>query len=99
MFQAAVFMRSPDSSESPPLKARETMTMKGVAALTASWATAGEAMDREGVGVPQCPRTPEGHIPTNGRCRLIGGVQAVSHHNKTFFFFFSLVPSLKYEQA
>lgn len=84
---AAVFMRSPDSSESHPLKVRETMMMKGVAALTASWATAGEAMDRGGLGVPQCPQTLEGHTPTNVHCRLIMGSEGFSpRQNCTLFF-------------
>lgn len=61
----AVFMRSPDSLESRPLKARETMMTKGVAVLTVSWATAGEGMDRGGAGRPQCLQTLEGHTPTN----------------------------------
>lgn len=69
VFQAAVFMRSPDSLESRPLKAREmmmVMMMKGAAVLTVSWATAGEALDRGGVQGPQCPQTPEAHTPTEG---------------------------------
>lgn len=62
---AAVFMRSPDNLESHPLKARETRMKRAVAVLTAFWATAGEAMDREGAERPQCPQTLEGHTPTN----------------------------------
>lgn len=63
---AAVFMRSPDSLESRPLKARETMmTMKGVEVLTVSWAMAGETTDRGGAEEPQCPQTLEGRTPTN----------------------------------
>lgn len=70
MLQAAVFTRSPDSSESRPLKVRETMMMKGVAVLTVSWATAGETMDKEGAGRPQRPQTLEGRMPTNERRML-----------------------------
>lgn len=89
---AAVYMRSPDSLESRPLKAREMMTTKGVAVLIVSWATAGEAMDRVGVGVPRGPKTLEGHMPTNEFCRLLG--LRGSHNNKTALFF----PSLRYSQ-
>lgn len=63
---AAVFMRSPGSSESHPPKAREKTMTKGVAALTVSWVTAGEIMDRGGAGGPQCPQTLAGHMPTKG---------------------------------
>lgn len=76
MFQVAVFMRSHDSLASRPLKARETTTMKGVAVLTVSWATAGETTDRGEVGVPQCPQTLEGPTPTNEYCRLLVGSEA-----------------------
>lgn len=85
-------MRSPDSLESHPLKAREmtTATMKGVAALTVSWVTAGEAMDKGGAGGPQCPQTLEGHTPTNGHCRLIVGSEGflttTMTHYKTALF-------------
>lgn len=78
---AAVFMRSPDNLESPPLKARETTTTKGAEVLTASLATAGEATDRGGMGEPQCPQTLEGHIPANEHCRLIVGSEGFSHNN------------------
>lgn len=103
VFQAAVFMRSLDSLESHPLKARETMMKKGVAVLTVSWATAGEAMDREGPGEPQCPQTLEGHTPTNEHCSPIVGSQwfpltTTTTHCKTALFF-RLVPSLRYRQA
>lgn len=73
VFQAAVFMKSPGSSVSRPLKARETTTMKGVAALTVSWAMAGGIKDRGGVGGPQCPQTLEGHMPTSEHCIGVGG--------------------------
>lgn len=62
---AAVFMRSPGSLESRPLKARETMMMKGAAVLTVSWAMTGEALDRGGVEGPQGPQTLEGHTTTS----------------------------------
>lgn len=92
---AAVFMRSPDSLESRPPKAREKMMMKGAAVHTVSWATAGEAMDRGGVGAPQCPQTLEGRTPTNEHCRLIVGSEGflttTMTHYKTALFFFFLV--------
>lgn len=65
LFQVAAFMRSRDSSASHPLKVREMTTMKGVGVLTVFWATAEEAMNKGEVGVPQCPQTLEGPIPTN----------------------------------
>lgn len=74
---AAVFMRSPDSSESRPLKVRETTMTKGVAALTVSWATAGEATNRGGAGAPRCLRTLEAHTPTNQHRGLIVGSEGV----------------------
>lgn len=59
-FQAAVFMRSPDSLASHPPKARETTTKKAAAARTASWATDG-GTDRGGAaGDPRRPQSPEG---------------------------------------
>lgn len=71
---AAVFMRSPGSSESRPPKARETKrTTKAAAAHTVSWATAGEAMDRGGAAGPQCPQTLGGRTPTNEHCGLVLG--------------------------
>lgn len=79
-------MRSPDSSESRPLKARETMMMKGAAVLTVSWATAGEPLDldRGGVGGPQYPQTLEGHTPTNEPLR--GVLTTTMTHYKTALF-------------
>lgn len=78
MLQAAVFTRNPDSLESRPLKVREMMMKKGVAALTASWATGGETMDREGAQTPQCPQTLEGRMPTNERVMLNVGSEGFS---------------------
>lgn len=77
---AAVFMRSPDSSESPPRKARETTMTKAAAALTASWATAGEALDRGGAWVPRCPQTLEAHTTTE---KLAA---AATHHRPALLF-------------
>lgn len=65
VFQAAAFTRNPDSLENLPPRARETTTTKAAAALTVSWATAGEAMDRQGVGGQQYPQTLGGHTRTN----------------------------------
>lgn len=102
VFQAAVFMRSLDSLESRRLKARETMMKRGVAVLIVFWAMAGEAMDREGLGGPQCPQTLEGHTPNNEHCRLIVGSEwfltTTMTHYKTALLF-RLVPSLRYRQA
>lgn len=95
-------MRSPNSLESRPLRAREKTTKKAAAVLTASWATAGEAMDREAPGGPRRPQTPEGHTPTNERRRLIVAAWVVSpqrHITKLHSVFFRLVPSLRYRQA
>lgn len=89
VFQAAVFMRSPDSLENRPLKVRERMMMKAVAVLIVSWATAGEAMDRGGVEGPQCPQTLEAHTHTNKPCRLFL-TTTMTHYNTALFF--SLVP-------
>lgn len=71
VFQAAVSMRSLDSSESRRPRARETTTTKGAAALTVSWATAGETTDRRRAGAPRRPQTLEAHTPTSERCRLV----------------------------
>lgn len=75
MFQAAVFMRSPDSLESRPPKAREMRMTKGVEVLTASWVTGGEATDRGGAESPQCRQTLKGHMATNECCRLLMGFE------------------------
>lgn len=55
VFQVVVYMRNRGSLVSLPPKARETTTKKAAAALTASWATAGEVMDRREGGVLQPP--------------------------------------------
>lgn len=60
--------------------------MKAVAVLTVFWATAGEAMDRVGVGVVQCPQTLEGHTPTDRHYRMIESLGG-SHQNKAAPFF------------
>lgn len=78
---AAAFTRSPDSLENLPLRARETTTTKGVAALTASWATAGEAMDKPGVGGPRYPQTLGGHTRTNEMQGWSCGLRAIWRHD------------------
>lgn len=64
----AAFMRSPDSLESLPLKAKEMMTTKDVEVHTASWAMEEEGMDRGGVVAQQCPQILEDQMPTNEPC-------------------------------
>lgn len=81
-FQAAVFMRNPDSLESLPPRVRATRTTtKAAAAPTASWATAGEAMDREGRAKARAPQTPGAPPPTNDQLGSVGtGVIGILHH-------------------
>lgn len=81
VFQAAAFTRSPDSLESLPPRARETTTTKAAAALTASWATAGEAMDRRGVGGQQYPQTLGGRTRTNKKQGWLCGLRALWRHD------------------
>lgn len=64
VFQVAVFTRSRGSLASRPLKARETMRTKAAAALTASWATAGEVTDRREAGLRRRRPAPAPPTPT-----------------------------------
>lgn len=102
VFQAAAFTRSPDSLENLPPRAREMMTMKAAAALTVSWATAGEAMDRRGVGGQQYPQTLGDRTRTNKKQGWLCGLRALwCHDNDTLktnklHSCFSLVSSLRF---
>lgn len=102
VFQAAAFTRSPDSLENLPPRARETTTTKAAAALTVSWATAGEAMDRRGVGGLQYPQTLGGRTHTNKKQGWLCGLRALwRHDNDTLktnklHSCFSLVSSLRF---
>lgn len=69
----AVFMRSPGSLESLPLKVREMMTMKAVEALTASWATAGKDTDRQLMGEPELLPPLKGRTAINLQQTVEGG--------------------------
>lgn len=102
VFQAAAFTRSPDSLENLPPRARETTTTKAAAALTVSWATAGEAMDRRGAGGLQYPQTLGGRTRTNKKQGWLCGLRALwRHDNDTLktnklHSCFSLVSSLRF---
>lgn len=60
--------------------------MKAAAALTASWATAGEIMDRRGVGGPRRPQTLGGHTATS-----VGGLATTMTRTNCTLFVFVLV--------
>ncbi|MEQ2169526.1 hypothetical protein GOODEAATRI_026046 [Goodea atripinnis] len=90
----AVFMKSPSSLESPPLKVRERMTMKGVEVLTVSWATAGKDTDKGLMGVPEHLQTLEKRTAIKIKCVFRGGVTYSKLHCC-----FSLVSSESYKQA
>lgn len=91
VFQVVVFMRSRGSLASRPPKARETTTKKAAAALTASWATAGEVMDRREGAVLQRPPAQAPPTATEG---WRGWLWAHQHKTALFLCFFVFVAEL-----